>query len=681
MNISLFSILGFAAALLTVYKLRSRSFMQTPGISILVSLGVFIGMNMLFGALEHLFAANGVRTRFPILPVLLGTATLVGGFFLVKRIRNSGWPSLRLPTLPSILESTRARVFAFLLGYAAISSIVIVVIHHLKGTPWSDLIAFSFLGLLCCGFIAMVINGIMVGIETRRLGAQGVPMYRGLPITAESYEAMGVRPPFQPRTVDTKKNGKVTFADVGGCTEAKVELEEIIDFLKNPQQFSDFGGRPPKGILLTGDPGNGKTLLAKAVAGEAGVPFYEMAGSDFVEKFVGVGPSRIRDTFSKAGKDPAAIIFIDELDALAAARSADGTGNREYENTLNAFLVEMDGMSSTSNVIVMGATNRPDILDSAVVRPGRFDRTIEVDKPDLAGRIQIFKIHMANKPLAPDVDINILADRTAGYSGAEIMSACNESAIMGARRYKTAVEKANKSGLSAAAIRDIPKVISLRDCDEGLDRAKYGPASESRARAMTAEDKANSTWHELGHAVIAQHFGQAVEKITILPRGKAAAYVLSSPTKGGQATSYDEKQLRGRICMLLGGRLATEIFLGQKDTGPVDDLTQVNKLARAMVVDYGMSEEVGLISSCTQGASRGNRTAATFGPTMLDEIDKAVRKLIAECKTEARELLEKTHRGRMENLFSVLLKKETLVGPEWKSAWDAAGTATEATAA
>jgi cell division protease FtsH len=671
MDSILLTVIGFATAALTVYMLRRRQFMRSPLVSIMVSMAVFMLTNVALRAAVAHFAPTGMHLGVvPIWPLGAAVALVGAWVWLGKSLRGK-----------DLLRNGWFKFFAVLVSYLVLNAIVVAAAHQIRPSiQWTDLFGYSIVGAMGAGLLAGLVNAFRTGVENRRLANQGVKFYRGLPLTAESYEGMGgggMMARWKPR-VRSEEKGKITFANVGGCTEAKIEIQEVVEFLKDPTSFNEFGGRPPKGILLTGDPGNGKTLLAKAVAGEAGVPFYEMAGSDFVEKYVGVGPSRIRDTFAKAAKDKAAIIFIDELDALAAARSADGTGNREYENTLNAFLVEMDGMSSSSNVVVLGATNRPDILDPAVVRPGRFDRAIDVDKPDVAGRIEIFKIHMQNKPLADDVAISLLADRTAGYSGAEIMSACNEAAIVAARRYRKAVESAAAANLSPAIIADIPKVISLHDCDEGLDRAKYGPARESRARAMTAQEKANSAWHELGHAALSQHFGQPVEKITILPRGKAGAYVITSLTKGGEASTYDDKQLRARICVILGGRAATEVFLKRTDTGPADDLTQANRLARSMVVDLGMSDDVGLISSCTMGIARGPRQAVTFGPALLDKIDAAVHKIVEECRQEARTLLEQTYRARVEAIFPLLIKKETLLAPQWQEAWQsAAGASSE----
>jgi cell division protease FtsH len=436
----------------------------------------------------------------------------------------------------------------------------------------------------------------------------------------------------------------VTFADVAGCDEAKYELQEIVDFLKHPDRYRELGAKIPKGVLLSGPPGTGKTLLARAVAGEARVPFFSMSGSDFVEMFVGVGAARVRDLFQQAKAQAPCIIFIDELDAIGRQRGVHvGAVNDEREQTLNQLLVEMDGFDPNVGVIVLAATNRPDVLDRALLRPGRFDRQVVVDAPDLLGREAILKIHTRNKPLADDVNLRKIAQATPGFSGADLANAMNEAALLAARRRS-------------------PR-IAQRDLEEAVEKVVAGP--ERKSRRLLEEEKKRVAYHEVGHALVAafSKYADPVHKISIVPRGRAAlGYTLQLPADDQFLLS--RSALIDRIKGLLGGRTAEEVVFNEVSTGAENDLERATALARQMVCMFGMSETIGLVH-CGQ---RENPFYAALGESSVQrdcseqtarEVDIEVKKILDDAHAEARRILTE-HRPELELVTQELLKKETL---------------------
>lgn len=435
---------------------------------------------------------------------------------------------------------------------------------------------------------------------------------------------------------DTQVN--VTFADVAGLEEAKVEVMEIVDFLKNPKKYTDLGGKIPKGALLVGPPGTGKTLLAKAVAGEAHVPFFSLSGSDFVEMFVGVGASRVRDLFRQAKEKAPCIIFIDEIDAIGRARGKNMVtgGNDERENTLNQLLTEMDGFGTDSGVIILAATNRPDILDSALMRPGRFDRQISIDKPDLVGREQIFKVHL--KPLTkldPEVDPKKLSAQTPGFAGAEIANVCNEAALIAARKNKQAVD--------------------MQDFQDAIDRVIGG--LEKKNKLISPEEKQIVAYHEAGHAVVGwfMEFADPLVKVSIVPRGVAAlGYAQYLPK---EQYLYRTEQLVDMMCMTLGGRAAEEVVFNKISTGAQNDLERITKMAYAMVTLYGMNQKVGNVSFNDPQQEYG--FIKPYSDKTAEIIDEEVRKLIDACYTRTKDLLLEK-RQDLEVIAQELLKKEII---------------------
>ncbi len=437
---------------------------------------------------------------------------------------------------------------------------------------------------------------------------------------------------------------KVTFNDVAGIDEEKQELEEIVDFLKNGEKYIKLGAKIPKGVLLVGVPGTGKTLMAKAVAGEAGVPFFSISGSDFVEMFVGVGASRVRDLFEQAKKHQPCIIFIDEIDAVGRQRGAGmGGGHDEREQTLNQLLVEMDGFDENTNIIVIAATNRPDILDNALLRPGRFDRQIVVHRPDILGREQILNVHAKNKPLADDVDLKVLAKRTPGFTGADLQNLLNEAALLAARHNKDKIE--------------------MPDLEEAIDKVIAGP--EKKSRIISDEEKENTAYHEVGHALLAKLLKNTdpLHKVSIIPRGMALGVTMTLPEK--DHLTLKKSQLLDRITMLLGGRVAEEIVYGPDaiTTGAQNDLEKVTQTARNMVTTYGMSFKMGNMAygkseeHVFMGRDFGH--SRDYSEEIAADIDREVKRIVDERYNLAKELLL-GNRDMLEVIAKELLERETL---------------------
>ncbi len=448
-----------------------------------------------------------------------------------------------------------------------------------------------------------------------------------------------------------KKANRVRFSDVAGAEEEKQELVEVVEFLKDPRRFSALGARIPAGVLLEGPPGTGKTLLAKAVAGEAGVPFYSISGSDFVEMFVGVGASRVRDLFDTAKKNSPAIIFIDEIDAVGRQRGAGmGGGHDEREQTLNQLLVEMDGFSGNEGVIVIAATNRSDVLDPALLRPGRFDRQILVGRPDVKGREAILRVHAKNKPLADDVDLKVIAQQTPGFAGADLENVLNEAALVAARRNKTKIDAS--------------------DIDEAEDRVIAGPAKKDRV--ISKREREMVAYHEAGHTIVGLVLSRArvVHKVTIIPRGRAGGYMIALPKEDQMLLTKDD--IFEQIVGLLGGRTAEEIIFGVQSTGASNDFEQATALARSMVTEYGMSDKLGPVQyegnhQVFIGRDYGQTKA--YSEQIAYEIDQEVRRILMEAHDKAREIIE-THRDKHKLIAEKLLEFETLDAKAIKSLFE-----------
>ena len=447
------------------------------------------------------------------------------------------------------------------------------------------------------------------------------------------------------RLLDESTN-PVTFADVAGCDEAKEEVKEVVDFLKDPQKFQKLGGRIPRGLLLVGPPGTGKTLLAKGIAGEAKVPFFSISGSDFVEMFVGVGAARVRDMFENAKKNAPCIIFIDEIDAVGRQRGAGlGGGNDEREQTLNQMLVEMDGFETNVGVIVVAATNRPDILDAALLRPGRFDRQVYVTLPDIRGREQILNVHMRKVPLGQDVNSSVIARGTPGMSGADLANLCNEAALMAARRSARTVE--------------------MQDFERAKDKILMGP--ERKSMVMPEEERRNTAYHESGHALLGKLLPKCdpVHKVTIIPRGRALGVTMSLPAQ--DRYSYDREFMLSQISMLFGGRIAEEVFMNQMTTGASNDFERATGLARDMVTRYGMTEALGpMVYAENEGEvflGRSVTKTNNMSEATMQKVDAEVRRIIDMQYAQARKLIEE-NKDKMHAMAKALLEWETIDGEQ-----------------
>ncbi|MEE2655201.1 MAG: ATP-dependent zinc metalloprotease FtsH [Pseudomonadota bacterium] len=446
----------------------------------------------------------------------------------------------------------------------------------------------------------------------------------------------------------TEQSGRVTFEDVAGIDESKTELEEVVEFLRDPQRFQRLGGKIPKGVLLVGPPGTGKTLLARAIAGEANVPFFTISGSDFVEMFVGVGASRVRDMFEQGKKNAPCIIFIDEIDAVGRHRGAGlGGGNDEREQTLNQLLVEMDGFETNEGVILIAATNRPDVLDPALLRPGRFDRQVVVPNPDILGREKILKVHMRKVPLAPDVDARVIARGTPGFSGADLANLVNEAALMAARRNK--------------------RLVTMAEFEDAKDKVMMG--AERRSMVMSEDEKKLTAYHEAGHAIVALHVPKhdPLHKVTIIPRGRALGVTMSLPER--DALSMSRVQLESKIAMAFGGRIAEKLIFGNENvtTGAANDIRQATSMARSMVTEYGFSDKLGPLrySDNEEEVFLGHSVAQkkNVSDATAKLIDEEVRRLVDTGMVTAERILTENN-NELEILAQALLEYETLSGEE-----------------
>lgn len=503
---------------------------------------------------------------------------------------------------------------------------VIVKYHPSEGTPW-------WVGLLSTLLPVLLIAGFLIFMLQQTQGSGNRVMQFGKN---------------RAKVLDPEKQ-KVTFGDVAGVDEAKEELEEVVEFLKDPKRYNELGAKIPKGVLLYGPPGTGKTLLARAVAGEAGVPFFSISGSDFVEMFVGVGAARVRDLFEQAKKSSPCIVFVDEIDAVGRHRGAGlGGGHDEREQTLNQMLVEMDGFDANEGIIMVAATNRPDILDPALLRPGRFDRQVVVDRPDLKGREEIIKVHMRGKKLADDVDPGVLARRTPGFTGADLANMVNEGALLAARRggQKT----------------------SMRDLEDAVERVIAGP--EKKSRVMSEVEKKLVSYHEAGHAVVGSLLPTTdpVHKISIIPRGRAGGYTLMLPTEDRHYLT--KSHLIDEITTLLGGRVSEELVLKDISTGAQNDLERATSLVRQMITQYGMSEELGPLTFGKPQEQvflgRDISHERNYSEEIAFSIDKEARRIIEHCYQTAKQTLE-ANVQKLHLVATTLMEKETIEADEFKT--------------
>lgn len=454
------------------------------------------------------------------------------------------------------------------------------------------------------------------------------------------------------KLVDPKSDKKITFKNVAGLTEEKEELKEIVEILKDPKKFNDMGARVPKGVLLVGGPGTGKTLLAKAVAGEANVPFFSISGSDFLEMFVGVGASRVRDLFDEAKKVAPCIVFIDEIDAVGRHRGAGlGGGHDEREQTLNQLLVEMDGFGTAGGIIVMAATNRPDILDPALLRPGRFDRQIVVHQPDVKAREEILELHSKNKPMEKDVDLKIVAKNTSGFAGADLENMLNESALLAARKGKTKIENA--------------------DVEEAMVKVMLGP--EKRSRVISEEEKKLTAYHEAGHAIVSRFLKNhdTVHQISIIPRGSAGGYTMYKPNE--DKSYHSKKEMEEHIVSLLGGRVAEKLVLDDISTGASSDIERATKIARAMVMQYGMSDKLGPLTFGVNQEEvflgRDFNNQRNYSEKVAAEIDEEVRNIVIKGYNEAQRILNENI-DKLHTTAKILLEKEKIDAAEFDAIFE-----------
>jgi cell division protease FtsH len=602
-------------------------------------LGMLVGalliVSLVMSGLQGLFSLGMFRAL-----LVLGIVALAGAIVWTNRpffIELKGGPFKSR----TFRIGSRVVLVGYMLSWAAFAGVAS------GGGEHSGFLFVLFIVGLAILMLTLARSAIEAEKANRKAGSTGQReqrYWRGLPIPEEDELAV------QPANGSTK-----TFADVAGCPEAIAELKEVVEFLQKPHLFERFGARVPRGVLLVGDPGTGKTLLAKAVAGEAGAKFIACAGSDFVEMYVGVGASRIREKFREArSAEGPAIIFIDEIDAVGKKRASGVTGgHQEWDQTLNALLVEMDGFPNDGKVIVIAATNRLDVLDPALTRPGRFDRHVLVPLPDLTGREQIFKVHMQGKPLAPGIDFKRLAERTFGFSGAEIAAACNEAAFVGARRYNSAVQSKQQRGEDDAAIATVPAEISLADVDEGIERSRYGAARSSVK--LTDWDKLNTAVHEVCHGLVTSLYkdGDPVQKLTILPRMRFLGFMQSSPR--GDRVSVPAEYLLVRTVTVMAGRAGQEVLLGCVDSGASNDFQQGASMARQLVADYGMSS-LGPIAIAS-----GDR----IGPELADKIDRAVLSIQNDCMNVARRLVRE-HKQFVIAATRALLACETMLASQWE---------------
>jgi len=490
---------------------------------------------------------------------------------------------------------------------------------------------FFWLGNLLPFLLPLIFIGFLIWFLTRQVKGSGMQAF-----TFGQSRARITDP--------NDKNNRVTFKDVAGAKEAKEELKEIVDFLRSPKKFLDIGARIPKGVILTGAPGTGKTLLARAVAGEAGVPFFHLSGSEFVEMFVGVGASRVRDLFKVAKKASPAIIFVDEIDAIGRTRGGGfGGGNDEREQTLNQILVEMDGFEPTDKVIVMAATNRADVLDPALVRPGRFDRKVILDLPDRADREEILKIHSLKKPLTEDVNLKLIAERTPGFSGADLFSLMNEAAILAARENR--------------------KKVSQMDLIKSIEKVIMGP--ERQSHLLTKKEKEITAYHEAGHALVASvlPYADPVHKVSIVSRGRAGGYTMKLPLEERKLQS--KKEFMDDIAMSLGGYVAEKMIFGDITTGPSSDLQGASNLARAMVTRWGMSDEIGPVAYSGDGGRQGMIEEKEYSEHKAMEIDREVKKIITDSLESANKVLSE-NREALDAIAKKLIEVETLEQKEYE---------------
>ena len=514
-------------------------------------------------------------------------------------------------------EAKKAAIDKVLAQYPDLSAIKVVFNDRNSGNIWNILYP----------IIGIILIAVMAFFLFRSMGGQ-------------NKQAMN----FGKSKANVQGNLKVRFTDVAGADEEKQELQEIVEFLKSPQKFTAVGARIPKGVLLVGPPGTGKTLFAKAVAGEANVPFFSISGSDFVEMFVGVGASRVRDLFDQAKKNMPCIIFIDEIDAVGRQRGAGlGGGHDEREQTLNQLLVQMDGFETNDGVIVMAATNRADILDPALLRPGRFDRQIYVNIPDVRGREAIFKVHARNKPISPDVDFQVLARITSGFSGAEIANLLNEAAILCARDNRTQ--------------------ISMEDLYEGINKVVMGP--QKKSRLVTEVDKRITAYHEAGHAIVArlEPMCDPVHEVSIIPRGQAAGYTMTRPDSDDDHMTIGK--LKANLAMSMGGRAAEEIVIQDITTGAVGDIKHATDIARKMVMEWGMSELGPVYYGSNQEVFLGRdyQSTHTYSESVATQIDAAVQKLVETAHKDAVKKLT-DHREIMDCMVRLLIERETIYTEE-----------------